>query len=86
MEKNTIYVLVGIGAILGAILAKVKKEIPWWVVVLAAIAGGFLGFFALDAVFSDFVLGAAAGAVGPYLFGTAIAAAKKIIKKKGNDA
>lgn len=81
MEKTEVYVLIGIGTIIGAIFMKLKK-VPWWAVALGAIAGGFLGFFAFNMTVADFILGGAAGALGPYLISTVIDSSKAFIKAK----
>lgn len=81
MEKTEAFILIGIGTIIGAIFMKIKN-IPWWLITVGAIVGGLLGFFALDQTFSAFVLGAAAGAIGPYLITTAVEGVKGFIQRK----
>lgn len=79
--KTEAYVLIGIGTIIGAIFMKIKN-IPWWLITIGAAVGGFLGYFAIDQTFGDFILGAAAGAIGPYLISTVIDGAKGWIQRK----
>lgn len=82
MEKPEAYVLIGIGTIIGAIFLKFKS-IPWWLIMIGAVAGGLMGYFAFSETVADFVLGAAAGAIGPYLITSVIDAAKAFIARKG---
>lgn len=81
MDKSEIYVLIGIGTIIGAIFLKLKK-LPWWLIALGAVAGGFMAYYAFGLTLSDFILGAAAGAIGPYLISTVIEGAKALIRSK----
>ena len=85
MEKDNVYVLIGIGAIVGAILTKLKK-IPLWLILMTSIAAGFVGFYAFERTLSDFILGGAAGAVAPYVFGTAVDALKTWIRRQGGSS
>ena len=80
-EKNTLYILAAIGLIVGAIFAKLPK-IPVWLVIVGAVAGGVAGFYALGYTVSDFVLGAGAGAFGPYVFAALVDAVKKWLDRK----
>lgn len=81
MEKSEAYILIGIGTIIGAIFLKFKS-IPWWLVTLGALAGGIMGYFAFAETAADFVLGAAAGAIGPYLISTVLEGVKSFISRK----
>lgn len=81
MSKSEIAILVAIGTIVGAIFLKLKK-VPWWLVLIGTIAGGIMGYFALDESLGDALLGAAAGAIGPYLISTVIEGAKGFIRRK----
>ena len=80
-SKSEIAILVAIATIVGAIFLKLKK-VPWWLVIIGSAVGGVMGFFALDETIGDALLGAAAGAIGPYLISTAIDGAKSFIRRK----
>lgn len=81
MVKSEVAILVAIGTIIGAIFLKLKK-VPWWLVIVGASVGGVAGFFALSQTLGDGLLGAAAGAIGPYLISTVIDGAKGFIRRK----
>lgn len=81
MVKSEVAILVAIGTIIGAIFLKLKK-VPWWLVIVGASIGGVAGFFALEQTLGDGLLGAAAGAIGPYLISTVIDGAKGFIRRK----
>ena len=79
--RNAMYVLAAIGIVIGAVFSKLPK-VPWWLVIIGAIVGGAAGVYALDGAFSDFVLGAGAGALGPFLFASLVDGVKRWINRK----
>ena len=82
LDKNAVYILLAIGAVIGGIAAKLPK-LPWWLVVVFAVLGGLAGYaaFATHSI-GDFLLGAGAGVLGTYLFASAIEVAKKYLAKR----
>lgn len=82
IDKHYVYILLAIGTIIGGIFMKLPK-IPWWLVLVGALIGGALSVAAFEThSMGDFILGAAAGTLGPYLIANAIEVFKKYLAKR----
>lgn len=78
--------LVAICIILGSVFLRVPKKTAtkWWLTVVFAAVGGLAGFWVEPEPLAA-LLGAASGAISPWLIRTIITALRKVIRARGEE-